>query len=129
LRFMRALEELTPEMLMRFTQIDYDREMAFVALSEKDGQQEEIGVARYSVEPDGESAEFAVVVADAWHGQGVGTLLLEALIESARQRGVRELIGEVLTRNRSMLALADRLGFSRQMLESNEDLVRVSRRL
>ncbi|MDM7323121.1 MAG: bifunctional acetate--CoA ligase family protein/GNAT family N-acetyltransferase [Gammaproteobacteria bacterium] len=129
LRFMRALEELTPEMLMRFTQIDYDREMAFVALFEKDGQQEEIGVARYSVEPDGESAEFAVVVADAWHGLGVGTLLLEALIESARQRGVRELIGEVLTRNRSMLALADRLGFSRQMLESDEDLVRVSRRL
>ncbi len=129
LRFMRAIEELTPEMLVRFTQIDYDREMAFVALFEKDGQQEEIGVARYSVEPDGESAEFAVVVADAWHGLGVGTLLLEALIESARQRGVRELIGEVLPRNRSMLALADRLGFSRQMLESDEDLVRVSRRL
>ncbi|MGD9709176.1 MAG: GNAT family N-acetyltransferase [Halothiobacillaceae bacterium] len=129
LRFMRAIEELTPEMLVRFTQIDYDREMAFVALFEKDGQQEEIGVARYSVEPDGESAEFAVVVADAWHGLGVGTLLLETLIESARQRGVRELIGEVLPRNRSMLALADRLGFSRQMLESDEDLVRVSRRL
>ncbi|MEW5973531.1 MAG: bifunctional acetate--CoA ligase family protein/GNAT family N-acetyltransferase [Pseudomonadota bacterium] len=129
LRFMRAIEELTPEMLVRFTQIDYDREMAFVALFEKDGQEEEIGVARYSVEPDGESAEFAVVVADAWHGLGVGTLLLEALIESARQRGVRELIGEVLPRNRSMLALADRLGFSRQMLESDEDLVRVSRRL
>ncbi|MFZ5466517.1 MAG: GNAT family N-acetyltransferase [Pseudomonadota bacterium] len=129
LRFMRAIEELTPEMLVRFTQIDYDREMAFVAIFEKDGQEEEIGVARYSVEPDGESAEFAVVVADAWHGLGVGTLLLEALIESARQRGVRELIGEVLPRNRSMLALADRLGFSRQMLESDEDLVRVSRRL
>jgi acetyltransferase len=129
LRFMRAIEELTPEMLVRFTQIDYDREMAFVAIFEKDGQEEEIGVARYSVEPDGESAEFAVVVADAWHGLGVGTLLLEALIESARQRGVRELIGEVLPRNRSMLALAERLGFSRQMLESDEDLVRVSRRL
>lgn len=129
LRFMRAIEELTPEMLVRFTQIDYDREMAFVALFEKDGQQEEIGVARYSVEPDGESAEFAMVVADAWQGLGVGTLLLEALIESARQRGVRELIGEVLPRNRSMLALSDQLGFSRQVLESDEDLVRVSRRL
>ncbi|MGK0673317.1 MAG: bifunctional acetate--CoA ligase family protein/GNAT family N-acetyltransferase [Halothiobacillaceae bacterium] len=129
LRFMRAIEELTPEMLMRFTQIDYDREMAFIALFEKDGQEEEIGVARYSIEPDGESAEFAVVVADAWHGLGVGTLLLEALIESARQRGVRELIGEVLTRNHSMLALADRLGFSRQMLASDGDLVRIRRRL
>lgn len=129
LRFMRAIQELTPEMVVRFTQIDYDREMAFVAIHEKGEQQEEVGVARYSVEPDGESAEFAIVVADAWHGLGVGTLLMEALIESARQRGVRELIGEVLPRNHSMLALADRLGFSRQMLKSDEDLVRVSRRL
>lgn len=129
MRFMRAIDELTPEMLVRFTQIDYDREMAFVALHESNGVETEVGVARYSVEPDGESAEFAVVVSDAWHGQGIGSLLIEALIESARQRGVRELIGEVLPRNRAMLALAERMGFTQQLLASDEDVVRISRRL
>ncbi len=129
LRFMRSLQELTPEMLVRFTQIDYDREMAFVAIYTKDGKQEEVGVARYSIEPDGESAEFAVVVADAWQGKGVGTQLLEALIETARRRGVRELFGEVLVHNHAMLALTERLGFKRQPVPSDEDLVRVSLRL
>ncbi|MEW6765354.1 MAG: bifunctional acetate--CoA ligase family protein/GNAT family N-acetyltransferase [Pseudomonadota bacterium] len=129
MRFMRAIDELTPDMLVRFTQIDYDREMAFVALHEANGVETEVGVARYSVEPDGENAEFAVVVSDAWHGQGIGSLLIEALIESARQRGVRELIGEVLPRNRAMLALAERMGFTQQLLASDEDVVRISRRL
>jgi len=129
LRFMRVLDELTPEMLVRFTQIDYDREMAFIALHDIDGRTEEVGVARYTLEPDGETAEFALVVADAWHGLGVGTSLLEILVEYARQRGVRELIGEVLSRNQDMRQLGGRLGFVESILESDEDVVRISRRL
>ena len=129
-RFMRMLNELSPEMLVRFTQIDYDREMAFIALfTPQDGEEIEVGVTRYSLEPDGESAEFALVVADEWHGHGVGSHLLEMLIDYARQRGVRQLFGEVLLQNVPMRQLAARTGFSEQVLESDEDTVRISRRL
>ena len=128
-RFMNTIAELSPEMLLRFTQIDYDREMAFIAIYEQDAKDTEVGVARYSVEPDGECAEFAVVVGDEWHGLGVGSMLIEALIESARQRGVRELYGEVLARNRPMLELAARLGFAQQHAASDEDMIRITRRL
>ncbi len=128
-RFMNAIEELSPEMLLRFTQIDYDRDMAFIAIHDDDGRKMEAGVARYSVEPDGESAEFAVVVGDRWQGLGLGRALMEALLESARQRGVRELYGEVLARNRPMLELAARFGFSQQREPDEVDIIRVTRRL
>ncbi|MEW5837774.1 MAG: bifunctional acetate--CoA ligase family protein/GNAT family N-acetyltransferase [Pseudomonadota bacterium] len=129
LRFMRALDELTPEMLMRFTQIDYDREMAFVAISGTGAQAVEIGVARYSLQPDGSSAEFAVVVSDAWQGAGLGSLLLEAVMDAARQRGVRLLMGEVLPQNRGMLKLAERMGFERLPKGVDDDVVHVARKL
>jgi len=127
MRFMRVLNELTPEMLVRFTQIDYDREMAFIALHETDGTEEQIGVARYNMEPDGETAEFALVVGDDWQARGLGTALLRILVEYARLRGVRELFGDVLERNAGMRGLGARLGFEEQLLESEEDVVRISR--
>jgi acetyltransferase len=134
LRFMRMLNELTPDMLVRFTQIDYDREMAFIALyqppaGQGDAAEIEVGVTRYSLEPDGESAEFALVVADDWHSNGVGSQLLEILIEYARQRGVRVLFGEVLLQNTPMRQLAQRMGFTEQVLASDQDMVRISRNL
>ena len=129
-RFMRMLDELTPEMLVRFTQIDYDREMALIALTTAaDGTEEEVGVTRYALAPDGEGAEFALVVADAWQGQGIGSQLLQWLMEYARQRGVRRLFGEVLVRNTAMRSLAAELGFTEQLLESQDDIVLVSRLL
>ncbi|ANJ67078.1 GNAT family N-acetyltransferase [Halothiobacillus diazotrophicus] len=130
LRFMRVLDELSREMLVRFTQIDYDREMAFIALyTPPSGEEIEIGVTRYSLEPDGETAEFALVVADEWHGHGVGSHLLEALVDYARQRGVRELVGEVLLRNANMRKLCAGLGFTERLVGNDEDIVRISRRL
>ncbi|MGC9457635.1 MAG: GNAT family N-acetyltransferase [Halothiobacillaceae bacterium] len=130
-RFMRPLEELTPEMLVRFTQIDYDREMAFVAVVEdtQTGRDLEIGVARYAIQPDGRSAEFAVVISDDWQGQGLGSHLLDVLMASARHRGIHELEGEVLSDNHSMLALAERMGFTRYPIEEDDSVVRVHRRL
>ncbi|MGF1642485.1 MAG: GNAT family N-acetyltransferase [Thiotrichales bacterium] len=129
MRFMQALTELTPDMLVRFTQIDYDREMAFVALADVEHKSHMLGVARYFIQPDGESAEFAIVVADAWQGRGIGTRLMEVLMKTARGRGLRVLDGEVLARNRGMLRLSERLGFSHAPHPDDRDVVRVSRRL
>jgi len=110
-RFMSAVRELTPAMLARFTQIDYDREVALIALLEQEGRESQVAVARYATNPDGESCEFAIVVADAWQGKGLGRRMLEELKEVARSRGIAAMVGYVLAANRSMLALCGRLGF------------------
>lgn len=112
LRFMYALRELTPAMLAWFTQIDYDREMALIAtVAAESGGERQIGVARYVVNPDGESCEFAIVVADDWQGRGVATLLTEPLIRLAQRRHLRHMVGQVLSENAAMLRLAERFGF------------------
>ena len=110
-RFMDTLRELTPMMLVRFTQIDYDREMAFVATVEHDGHETEIGVCRYITNPDGETCEYAIVVADEWHHIGLGRRMMTQLIEVARARGLSAMIGHVLASNRGMLQLCEELGF------------------
>jgi acetyltransferase len=103
-RFMSSVRELTPAMLSRFTQIDYDREMAFVAVCEEGGREVEIGVARYVTNPDWQTCEFAIVVSDAWQGRGLGRRMLERLIEVARLRGLKSMVGHVLAGNPGMLA-------------------------
>ena len=112
LRFMSALASLTPAMLARFTQVDYDREMALVAIHAANGREREIGVCRYATLPDGTSCEFAIVVADAWQGRGLGARMMRALIEVARSRGLREMTGFVLADNARMLGLCQSLGFT-----------------
>ena len=111
LRFMQSVKHLSQDMLVKFTQIDYDQEMAFVANTLVDGKELEIGVTRYSTNPDGKSAEFALVVRDDYQHQGVGTHLLESLIEHARDKGLQSLNGEVLRENKPMLQLAREFGF------------------
>ena len=111
LRFMQHLSALTPQMLARFTQVDYDRELALIAIEGVPGQEAMVGVARYVANPDAESAEFAVTVADAWHGRGLGRALMQMLIERAKKRGFLRLMGVVLAVNAPMLRLASSLGF------------------
>lgn len=111
-RFMTALRELSESMLNRFTQIDYDREMALIAVVREKGQETEIGVARYVVFADGVRCEFAVAVADAWQRRGVGAILVRKLAEIARARGLRTMEGMVLASNHKMLGLMNALGFS-----------------
>lgn len=110
-RFMDTLRELTPRMLARFTQIDYDREMALVATVGRDGGELELGVCRYITNPDGESCEFAIVIADDRQGQGLGRRMMTQLIAVARARGLQTMIGHVLGSNRGMLSLCQSLGF------------------
>jgi acetyltransferase len=114
-RFFYQLHELTPTMIARFTQVDYDREMALVAVAETahpHGHPSFVAVARYIANPDGRSAEFAVVVADAWQKRGVAHALMTRLIAAARRRGFARLVGVVLRRNAGMLALAKLEGFT-----------------
>jgi acetyltransferase len=108
-RFINQMSHLPPRMLARFTQLDYDRELALVALA-PDGKAF-VGVARYAPNADGETAEFALTVADAWQGRGVGHALLERLCDCARAAGYRELVGHILNANQEMLDLARHLGF------------------
>lgn len=102
MRFHAPLRELTLERLIRFTTIDYDREMAFVAI-DSSGEQEEIrGVTRYTRNPDGRTCEFGLVVEDEWQGFGLGHALMQALESCARERGLTEIIGYVLRENEEM---------------------------
>jgi acetyltransferase len=98
--------------LARLVQIDYEREMAFVATVVGEGGVEQtLGAARAATDPDNDSAEFGVVVRSDLKGQGLGRRLMRALIEHLRQRGTRQLVGEVLTENRAMRGLCRHLGF------------------
>ncbi|MCW8827625.1 MAG: bifunctional acetate--CoA ligase family protein/GNAT family N-acetyltransferase [Gammaproteobacteria bacterium] len=118
-RFMQTLNELTPEMLVRFTQLDYNRELALIAVQEKGGNEIELGVARYVMNPDGKSCEFALVVADEWQHRGIGSQLMTHLMDAAQERGFNSMDGEILGDNKKMLELVKSLGFHLQA--SDED--------
>ncbi len=111
-RFMNSVQELSQSMLVRFTQIDYSREMALIAVSEEQGREVELGVTRYAINPDGESCEFALVIADNMRGKGLGHKLMMALMDAARAKGLKTIEGQVLNNNADMLKLMKRLGFS-----------------
>ena len=124
-RFLNQMAQLPPQLLARFTQLDYDRELALVALAPDSG--EFIGVGRYAPNADGETAEFALTIADAWQGKGIGRALLERLCDCARAAGYRTLYGHILHANREMLELAERLGFTKS--GSDSELISVARAL
>ncbi|MES9992957.1 MAG: bifunctional acetate--CoA ligase family protein/GNAT family N-acetyltransferase [Candidatus Thiodiazotropha sp.] len=111
-RFMSSIQELTPEMLTRFTQIDYHNEMALIAVTEEGDHEIELGVARYVTNPDKKSCEFALVVSDQWQRQGIGHKLMNQLMEIARDRGLEKMEGEVLSNNFKMLDLMKSLYFN-----------------
>jgi acetyltransferase len=111
-RFHSALRELTPQMLERFTQVDYPDNMALVALVDGPEGEEQVGVARYVRNPGTATAEIAIVVADDWQGRGIATRLLTDLRDVARQAGITHLVASVLRENGRMLELVRRLGFS-----------------
>lgn len=110
-RFFGILKELPPEMLARFTQIDYDREIALVAIDEDSATERMLGVARIIGDPDGQEGEFAVLIGDAWQGKGIGAALLRKCLLIAEERGFKNIHGVVLKENKYMLALGRKLGF------------------
>ena len=122
-RFFSLREQISPEQMVRFTQIDYDRDVAIIAEIERDGKKMSIGVNRLVYYPHSEEYEFAVVVTDAWQGSGAGRLLMEKLIYIARDRGIPEIFGLVLRDNVSMMRFIKNFGF--EIVESEYDVFRI----
>jgi acetyltransferase len=126
-RFFSPMRELSPQMIARLTQIDYDREMAFVAMQRlADGQDEIAGVARLIRDPGGllggSSGEFAVIVVPELKGQGVARHLMLRLFDWARGQGMAEVVGQVLADNAPMLAFVRSLGFRVQRSPEDDEV-------
>jgi acetyltransferase len=113
MRFFDTMRKLPRSQLARFTQIDYDREMALVAIeTDAQGRERSLGEVRAVADPDHVVAEFAIVVDSSLKGQGLGRLLMERIIDYARSSGLGELRGETLAGNLRMQALARAFGFA-----------------
>lgn len=127
MRFLGQISEPSESLIHKLTDLDYRRDMAFIALSSEGGDVCEVGVSRYSLAPDGRSCECAVTVADAWQGKGLGTVLMHNLIDFARGRGIRSMFSIDANDNERMRELARDLGFSRE--RDPDDRARVIHRL
>ena len=125
LRFFAPVHGISHGLAARLTQIDYDREMAIVAMQDATA----LGIARYFADPDRLAAEYAVAVRSDWKGRGVGYLLMRRLIEVAREAGIGELVGSVLRDNGPMLAMCRELGFSLATDPADAAVVRVRKLL
>jgi acetyltransferase len=109
MRFFQALHQLPDRLARRLTQIDYDREMAFVVIDPESAQG--VGVVRLSLDPDRQRGEYAIIVRSDRHGTGLGYRMMQEIIAYARSVGARQLYGDVLSENRAMLDMAAELGF------------------
>jgi acetyltransferase len=119
-RFFSFVRELPEADLAHFTQIDYDREMAFVAVERTgSGAEQILGVARACADPDNNAAEFAVLVRSDLKGHGLGRLLMQKLLRYCRARGTQQLWGNVLSENVAMLQLSRSLGFRVRAVDRN----------
>jgi acetyltransferase len=130
LRFFVPIKTMSHVMAARFTQLDYEREMALV-LTEPGvaGTTEIYGVIRISADPDNERAEYAVIVRGDMTGMGLGILLMRRIIDYARDRGIGEIFGDVLRENTTMLKLCKVLGFTSAPLPDEPTEVRVTLKL
>ena len=122
-RFFYIIKEITHDMLTRFCNIDYDREMAIIAEYTSDGKRRNVGVGRLMVQPGGETGEFATLVADDFQNNGLGLKLSDMLIGIAQEKGLKSIYGIVLNDNTKMLNLTKRLGFTIDRLEGGESRV------
>jgi acetyltransferase len=112
-RFFGMVREIPPSQLARFTQIDYDREMAFLAIDRTaEGKSQTLGVVRAVADPDNRQAEFAIIIRSDLKGQGLGSLLMRKIIDYCRSRGTEEIVGQVMVENTTMRKLAKELGFA-----------------
>jgi acetyltransferase len=128
MRFLSPLRRLPRQLAARLTQIDYDREMAFVVFGDE-SKTEAVAVGRLSEDPDRERAEYAILVRSDRQGLGIGYAMMKHLIDYARSRGVGEVFGHVLRENTHMLDLCEEFGFTRARMEGEPGVVEVLRDL
>lgn len=111
-RFLEGIRELSPYMLAKFCDIDYVNTMAYIATIEVDGKVKEIGVCRYAMDADPSEREMALTVADGYPFQGIGTILVNQLIEHAKANNIKRINSIELSSNYRMLKLAKSLGMT-----------------
>jgi len=109
-RFMHAVNDLSPRMVVQFTKLDYDRQMAFVA-NPKDSERI-VGVSRYTIDSSRTEADFAIAIDDNFQGLGLASNLMRHLITHAEEQSLERLRGDVLRSNSAMRGLMEHLGFS-----------------
>ena len=125
-RFFYIVRDISHEMLIRFCNIDYDREMAMVAEVKDGSRRRIIGIGRLIIEPDFRSGEYAVLVHDDYQGRGLGYKLVDLIIGIAQDKGLEEIYGSVLTENEKMLNMARKLGFQYKMMSGGVTEVRLA---
>jgi acetyltransferase len=119
----------TDKLVHFLTDIDYDKHMAYVCTAASGDREELVGEARYVTNPDGVNCEFGVMIADQWHKSGIAGILMETLIRTARERGLKTMEGLVLRRNAAMLRFARGLGFKIHSVPEDPTTMRVVKRL
>ncbi len=116
-RFFGYIRDVTHEMLVRYTQIDYDREMALMAEVEEDGRKKMAGVVRIVNDIGNESTEFAIVVADPWHNRGLGGKMTSLILHIAKEKGLKEVYAVVLKANTTMVQMFKNRGFELKSID------------
>jgi len=127
-RFFQVIRNITHEMLVRYCNIDYDREMAIVGEVREREKRRIIGIGRLIIEPDFKKGEFAVVVHDDYQGRGLGYKLVDMLIGIGQEKGLEKIYGIVLTDNKAMLRICDELGFRTRDLSDGTTWVELTLR-
>jgi acetyltransferase len=111
-RYFAEMPQFSHEQMVRFTQIDYEREMAFIAVAIQNDETEILGVVRAQRDPDNTEAEFAIAIRSDLKGIGLGSCLLKKMIDYCRAQGTRKLVGATMLENNGMANLARKLGFN-----------------
>ncbi len=126
-RFLGGIKDLTPNMVHYFTHIDETKDYALIAtISDEKQKEKEIAVGRYFTGTNPGECEFAIVVADQFHGQGIGSTIMQLLIEDARYKGHKYMTGQVAGTNHKMLALAKKLGFQANRDDEDKTLFNIN---
>jgi acetyltransferase len=128
-RLLGGAIKISDEYIRRLTRIDWSHEAAFAAITMLGDRESIIGVARYVATDAGEDCEFALVLADAWQGRGIGRRMLEKLIAVAARRGIKRMHGDILSTNARMLSLVRKLGFNLRRLPEDATVTRATREL
>jgi acetyltransferase len=128
-RFHGTIKDLSKKDLEKFTNPDSRNAVALIVLCIGETSEEEIGVARYVIDPDGVNCEFAIVVADAWQKRGIGTRLMNALIKHLHASGVKRISGQVLKRNSAMRKFVKHLDFAETDIADDPSILLVTKHM